>query len=113
MDKIKADLKKLIDGDVSDNAKLREEFSHDASMFELVPELVVSPKNSKDIQKLVKYVSGAKKTNPELSITARSAGTDMSGGAITESIVLNMKKYFTEIKSVNSNPFFGINTVQL
>ena len=102
MDKIKADLKKLINGDVSDNAKLREEFSHDASMFELVPELVVSPKNSKDIQKLVKYVSGAKKTNPELSITARSAGTDMSGGAITESIVLNMKKYFTEIKSVNS-----------
>lgn len=102
MSTVKEELQKLIEGDVSDSPSLRNEFSHDASMFELRPELVVSPKNSSDVQKIIKYVADAKKSNPGLSITARSAGTDMSGGAITESILLNMKKYFTEIKSVSS-----------
>lgn len=102
MKNIKQELSGLIDGDVSDSAALLDEFSHDASMFELRPELVVSPKNTSDVKKIIKYVAEAKKSNPDLSITARSAGTDMSGGAITESILLDMKKYFTDIKSVSS-----------
>ena len=102
MQNVKTDLKELIEGDVSDNSELRDLYSHDASMFELRPELVVAPKNSKDIEKIVKYIAQKKKTNPDISLTARSAGTDMSGGAITESVLLDMKKYFTEIKSVSS-----------
>lgn len=96
-------LAQLIDGDVSDSSDDLDLFSHDASMFELRPQLVVSPKNTKDVEKIVKYIAESKKTHPDLSLTARSAGTDMSGGAITESILLDMKKYFTEIKSVNSS----------
>ena len=96
-------LSSLIDGDVSDSSDDLDLFSHDASMFELRPQLVVSPKNVQDVEKIIKYSAGSKKTHSDLSLTARSAGTDMSGGAITESILLNMKKYFTEIKSVNSS----------
>ncbi len=102
MKNIKDELSQLIEGDVSNSSSLLDEFSHDASMFELRPELVVAPKNSSDVKKIIKYVGQAKKIHPSLSITARSAGTDMSGGAITESILLDMKKYFTEIKSVSS-----------
>lgn len=102
MSKLKDDLKKLLEGDVQDGPRIRDEFSHDASMFELRPEIVVSPKDTIDIQKLVSYVAQHKERFPELSITPRSAGTDMSGGAITESIALNMKKYFTKIHSVDS-----------
>lgn len=102
MQKIKQDLRDLLEGDVSDSSDLRDFYSHDASMFELRPQLVVSPKNSSDIQKLVKYVAQNKKANPQLSLTARSAGTDMSGGAITESILIDMKKYFTKISTVTS-----------
>ncbi len=101
MSKLKDDLAKLIKGDVQNSAAIKDEFSHDASMFELRPEVVVSPKDSSDVQKIVAYVAKNKKKNPELAITARSAGTDMSGGAIGESIVLNMKRYFTEIVSVS------------
>lgn len=96
----KTDLTKLLDGDVQDSRRVREEFSHDASMFEIVPELVVSPKHSEDIRNLVQYVGIHKAKNPGLSITARSAGTDMSGGAIGESIVLNMRKYMNQIFEV-------------
>ena len=64
MQNVKTDLKELIEGDVSDNSELRDLYSHDASMFELRPELVVAPKNSKDIEKIVKYIAQKKKTIP-------------------------------------------------
>lgn len=102
MSGLKKDISKLVRGEVQDSRRLREEFSHDASMFELVPELVVSPKDSKDIQNLVKYVGMQKLKHPTLSITARSAGTDMSGGAINESIILNMRKHMNTIFEVSS-----------
>ena len=101
MSKLKEDLKKLLEGDVQNSARIKDQFSHDASMFELRPEIVVSPRNTSDIEKLVQYVSKHKKAFPDLSITARSAGTCMSGGSITESILLNMKKYFTSIGEVS------------
>ncbi len=103
MSSLKDDLKKILNGDVQDSPRIKDEFSHDASMFELRPEIVVSPKDSADIQKLVRYVAKQKKTNPGLSITARSGGTCMSGGSITESILLNMKKYFVNIGEISSD----------
>lgn len=100
--KLKNELKKIISGDVSDSPRVRDDFSHDASMFELRPDVVVAPKDSNDISRLVKYVTKEKLKQPGLSITARSAGTDMSGGAINDSIVLDMKRYFTSISHVDS-----------
>ena len=97
------DLKNLIKGDVDNSNETKQLYSHDASMFELVPEVVVAPKDSEDLKKIVSYVSQNKSQNPELSITARSAGTDMSGAAISESVLIDMKKYFTEIFSIESN----------
>src|SRR5690606_10193771 len=80
----------------------RDAFSHDASMFELLPEAVVSPKDSSDIEKLVQFVAANKAENPTLSITPRSAGTDMSGGAIGQSIVLDMVKHMNKIFDVSA-----------
>lgn len=103
MSGLKTDLAKLIDGEVQDSRHVRDLFSHDASMFEIVPKIVVSPKDSEDIKNLVKYVSMHKSKNPDLSITARSGGTDMSGGAINESIILNMQKYMNQIFEVSAD----------
>jgi len=44
-------------GELDDSAAAKEKYSHDASMFELVPQLVVMPKDSKDVQTLIKLVS--------------------------------------------------------
>jgi len=35
-------------------------------------------------------------------LTARSAGTDMSGGAINDSVIMDFTRYFTKIESVSS-----------
>lgn len=94
---LQAELASIFRGEIDTSEQTKETFSHDASLFELKPALVASPLDSADVQALVRYVAKHKKDVPELSITARSAGTDMSGGAINTSIVLNMPAHFNQI----------------
>src|SRR5256885_4736299 len=89
-------------GELDDSAEAKEFYSHDASLFEVVPQLVVMPKNSADVQKLVKLVAKHKKKMPQLSLTARSAGTDMSGGAVNDSIIVDFNKHLTKIEHVSA-----------
>ena len=101
MNHLEHKLKTIIEGDVDVDENSLEYYSHDASMFELKPEVVVFPKSSEDIKTLVKFVDQNKKSLPHLSLTARSAGTDMSGAAIGQSIVVDFTKYFTKIGPVS------------
>lgn len=87
-------------GELADDAETLTFYSHDASMFELRPELVVKPKDAADVERLVKLVAEQKAHNPHLSLTARSAGTCMSGGAINESVIVDFKTHFTKIGKV-------------
>lgn len=91
----------LLDGDVDTSAEVLDFYSHDASLFELRPEVVVFPKHAKDIRTLVKFVNENRKRYPQLSITARSRGTDMSGAAISESIVMDTSRYMTAVHDVS------------
>lgn len=99
---IKAELAHIFSGDIDQSDETRETYSHDASLFELKPKTVVFPKDSNDVQKLVGWVAQHKADVPELSITPRSAGTDMSGGAIGESIVADMTKYMNQLTEVSA-----------
>jgi FAD/FMN-containing dehydrogenase len=103
MDDIKNALGKLgFAGELADDPATLDLFSHDASMFELRPQLVVAPTNAKDLEKLVKLVADKKKSKPHLSLTARSAGTDMSGAAINDSIIVDFRKHFTKIGKITA-----------
>jgi FAD/FMN-containing dehydrogenase len=87
-------------GEMDDSDEARVKYSHDASLFEIKPRLVVKPHDSADIQSLVALVSNMKKSMPALSLTARSAGTDMSGGAINDSIIVDMNAHLTKVIKV-------------
>jgi len=89
-------------GELDDSAEAKEFYSHDASMFEIKPEIVASPKTAEDVATLVKFVAANKKDNPELSITARSAGTDMSGAAINDSIIVDFNKHLTQLINIDA-----------
>ncbi|HEY6736393.1 MAG TPA: FAD-binding oxidoreductase [Candidatus Saccharimonadia bacterium] len=99
---LKVDLAKFIRGEVDDAPATLETYSHDASLFEVRPQLVVFPKDSADVQAIVKYVSDHKPVNPALSITPRSAGTDMSGAAIGDGIVMDFTKHVNQLIAVSS-----------
>lgn len=94
-------LKKIFKGEMENSDAILEKYSHDSSLFEVMPELVVFPKDAIDVKTLVKFVSGQKPSNPGISITARSAGTCMSGGSINESIILDTTRYLNKIISVD------------
>lgn len=89
-------------GELDDSLEAKEKYSHDASMFELRPQLVVKPKDSADVQTLVRLVASKKAKMPDLSVTARSAGTDMAGGAINESVIVDFNAHFTKIERVTA-----------
>lgn len=93
---------KGFEGEIDTSQATRELYSHDASLFELVPQVVVSPKNSTDLQKLVAAVNECRGEIPELSLTARSAATDMTGAAIGESVVVDFRKHFTSTGEVTA-----------
>lgn len=98
---LKEKVQALIEGEVYDDPKSLDAASRDASLFEIHPKLVIAPKNAKDICALVTYIN----EHPEekLTLTPRSAGTDMSGGPLSDSIVLDMKPHFNKIIEVGSD----------
>ena len=92
-------IRKIVQGEVDDSTPTLELMSRDASLFKVTPEVVVYPKDASDIEKLVSFVRAKKEVDPgvHLSITARAAGTDMSGGPLTDSIVLSTTKHLNRI----------------
>lgn len=99
---IQKELAKIFKGELETDEQTREFYSHDASLFELKPEVVGYPKDTDDLKAAVRFVSEHKKDNPNLSITPRSRGTDMSGGAIGDSIVLDVSKHMTTLLKVDA-----------
>lgn len=95
--KIKDELEKTFKGELENSPEVLTEYSHDASLFELRPKIVAFPKDSEDIKAAVNFVNKNKVAHPELNITPRSRGTDMSGGAIGQSIVLDISRHMTTL----------------
>jgi len=99
---IQKELAKIFKGELEADEQTREFYSHDASLFELKPDVVGYPKDADDLKAVVNFVNQHKKANPNLSITPRSRGTDMSGGAIGDSILLDVSKHMTKLVNVSS-----------
>ena len=103
------DLRAIVRGEVDDTPATLEKNSRDASLFKVAPAVVVRPRDAADICAVVTYVTGKKKLGHDaeadrahgsksgLSITARSAGTDMSGGPLNDSIVLDMTAHINRL----------------
>ncbi len=98
---LQSKIKEIFKGEINFDEKTLDTYSRDASLLEVKPELVLFPQNTEDIKNLVKFVSQNKADNPNLSITARAAGTCMSGGSLSESIVMDMTKHFGGVLSVS------------
>lgn len=90
------ELRSIVKGEVLDDTDTRETYSRDASLFKVVPAVVVRPKDVADVQALVRYAS----EHPGVSLTPRSAGTCMSGGPLTQSVVVDMMAHFTKVIEV-------------
>ncbi|MBI3984065.1 FAD-binding oxidoreductase [Candidatus Microgenomates bacterium] len=87
------DLKKQVVGEVRSGLRYRRFYAHDASMFEVRPRAIVSPRDEGDLERLVQWARTQKTRQPTLSLTARAGGTDMSGGAINDSVIVDFRHF--------------------
>src|ERR1700733_11538469 len=97
---MKDQIQKFFKGEVMDDAATLKNYSRDASLFEVMPKLVVFPQDAADLENLVKWVSENKKLDPTLSITMRAAGSDMSGGPLNESIIADVTKHMNHVGEI-------------
>src|SRR3989344_7333902 len=99
---MKEEILKFFKGDAEDSEETLLKYSRDASIFDVRPKVVLFPKDSEDVKNLVKWVNDtnmrmeANDAN-KISITPRCAGTDMSGGAIGESIILDFTRHMNKL----------------
>jgi len=101
---LKESLQELITGDVKDDQEILRYYSNDASAFRITPEVVTFPQDVEDIKKLVNFVSAQKKSGQNsLSLTPRSCGTDMTGGPLNDSIIVDTNRHLNRIIDIGSD----------
>ncbi|MDO8590208.1 MAG: FAD-binding oxidoreductase [bacterium] len=93
------EVRKFFKGDISDDEATLKTYSHDASLFEVKPKLVVFPKDTEDLKNLVKWVG----ENPGNSVTVRAAGSDMTGGPLGESVVADVTRYLNKMAEISEH----------
>jgi FAD/FMN-containing dehydrogenase len=90
-------------GNVTDNEHVREYFSTDGSIFQIMPEAVVYPRNTVDVRKTVKYTSLRTAAGKPMSIVSRGRGTDQGGGAVGEGLQLVFPAHMNRLVKITKN----------
>lgn len=96
-----ADIKSVIKGEVDTSTAARKAYSRDASIFEVTPAAILHPRDAKDLQRIVRYVTERRQEGADISMSIRNGGTCMSGGSLTESYMVDMSRHFNHIYPVD------------
>lgn len=89
-------LKQEIEGEVREDRTTKRVYSVDASIFEVEPLCVVTPKGKEDV---VRTVQLAKEY--EVPVTPRGAATGITGGCLGTGVVIDCSKYMDRILKVD------------
>ncbi len=87
---------------IQEDEQLRQKFSTDASIFEVMPRGVVAPDSLDWLTHLVREVSRSAQSGEYVTISPRSGGTCMSGGSLTEGVVVDMTAGFNWVGEVDT-----------
>ena len=83
-------------GDVEADARRRAEYSTDASLYRIVPRVVVCPRDDKDVEETLKIAR-----EYDVPFTSRGAGTSVAGNSIGPGIVLDFSRYMNKILEID------------
>ncbi|MBU3668828.1 MAG: FAD-binding oxidoreductase [Candidatus Taylorbacteria bacterium] len=88
----------IFKGEIETGVETLESHSKDVSVFKVVPGFVVFPQDTEDVQLILKEATQLVAEGAEpVSITARAGGTCMSGGSLTEGVVINMTRHMNSV----------------
>lgn len=87
-------------GGVSTDKHILDKYSTDESIFSVRPQVVIQPKTKHDVEIAAKVIARETKRFSSLSLTPRAAGTGLSGGSLTDSIVIDMCAHINNVGEV-------------
>jgi FAD/FMN-containing dehydrogenase len=102
-EELKKALEGVLKGEVTDDAATLKLMSRDTSLFSRMPELIVYPEDAADVSEIVKEIGHARRAGADVSLAARSAGTDMSGGPLTTGVVVSFTKHMNHVLEVGTD----------
>src|SRR3989344_432316 len=102
-EQLAVELRKRFTGEVRTDSVYRREYSRDASIFEITPALVAFPRSADDVAAAVRFAHDMKTAGEDVSVAARAAGTDMSGGSLTPSIALVFIRHLNRIGEIGGD----------
>ncbi|USN87869.1 MAG: FAD-binding oxidoreductase [Candidatus Nomurabacteria bacterium] len=87
-------------GGISSDKHVLEKYSTDESIFSIKPQVVIQPKTKHDVELATKVIARETKRFSSLSLTPRAAGTGLSGGSLTDSIVVDVSTHLHQIGEI-------------
>ena len=102
MNKVASYLQGHISGEVSVSERVREHFSTDASILTIKPSMVVYPRTTNDVRKVARFSWQLAERGHVVSITARGNGTDLTGAALGNGVVLSLPTHMNKILELDT-----------
>jgi FAD/FMN-containing dehydrogenase/Fe-S oxidoreductase len=97
-EQIASDLTGIVRGDIHADILRRVAYSTDASIYRIVPQCIVAPRDRDDVATVTKYARARK-----IPIVARGAGTGLAGESLSAGIVFDMTRHMNRIVGVEGD----------
>lgn len=91
-----SDLAKILAGDIDCSTAALDKHSNDGSPYTIQPQAVLYPKNTTDIKHILGFAR-----EYTMPVTVCGNGTRRTGGSLGEGLIINMARYFSQIRNIN------------
>lgn len=95
-ERVQADLRGLLDGEVRCDDLFRQMYASDASIYEIKPLAIVRPRGVSDVVACVQYA-----TENEIPVHARGAGTGLAGESLGPGLVIDFSHSMRRVVAVD------------
>lgn len=99
-------------GGISSDKDTLTKYSTDESIFSIRPQIVIQPKDQRDVEIAVRVLGRETSRFPSLSLTPRAAGTGLSGGSLTDSVVIDVCTHMHSIGKIDTHKKYKTITVE-
>ena len=86
-------------GDTAGDAALLAAMSTDNSIYTMMPDIVVAPRDAEDVRRLMRVLEAEDLC--DVPVTARGGGTGTNGQSLNAGIIVDFQKYMNRLLNVN------------
>jgi FAD/FMN-containing dehydrogenase len=91
------------EGEIWQEEEKRLLFATDASIYKMMPLLVVFPSHKEDIKVLIRFASQNK-----IPVIPRGTGTSLAGQVVGKAIIADISKHFKKILEINTEEKYAV-----